>query len=108
MVAFLAQTDGLAEKRGPILIQLAPSLAFDLALVALFFDLVRAVHDGPVVCEPRHATWFTPAVNALLTRYRIARVAADPLRAPTAMTPGRLRAVLKTTLDPTAAPASPQ
>ena len=30
---FLAQTDGLAEKRGPILVQLPPSLSFDASVV---------------------------------------------------------------------------
>lgn len=29
LIAFLAQTDGLAEKRGPLLLQLPPSLPFD-------------------------------------------------------------------------------
>src|SRR4030095_13518266 len=29
LIAFLAQTDGLSVKRGPILVQLPPSLAFD-------------------------------------------------------------------------------
>ena len=32
-VTFLAQTDGLAEKRGPILVQLPPSLSFDASVV---------------------------------------------------------------------------
>src|SRR6187200_649412 len=31
-VAFLVQTDGLAQKRGPILVQLPPSLSFDGAV----------------------------------------------------------------------------
>ncbi len=78
LVAFLAETDGLAEKRGPILVQLSPSLSFDATVVTSFIELVREVYDGAVVCEPRHATWFTPAVNSLLDHYRIARVAADP------------------------------
>ena len=87
LVAFLAQTDGLAEKRGPILVQLPPSLSFDATLVPVFFDLVRTLYDGPVVCEPRHATWFSASVDALLDRYRIARVAADPARVPEAAVP---------------------
>src|SRR6187551_3933903 len=29
LVAFLAQTDGLAQKRGPLLVQLPPSFSFD-------------------------------------------------------------------------------
>ena len=77
-VTFLAQTDGLAEKRGPFLVQLPPSLSFDRSVVTRFLDVVRRVYDGPMVCEPRHATWFSPQVASLLDRYRVARVAADP------------------------------
>jgi len=40
-VAFLAQTDGLAEKRGPLLVQLPPSFSFDAPIVTAFLDLVR-------------------------------------------------------------------
>ena len=88
LVAFLAQSAGLAEKRGPLLVQLPPSLAFDTAVATAFLKAVRAVYDGPLVCEPRHATWFSPAVSALLTRYRTSRVAADPPPVPDADTPG--------------------
>ena len=87
LVAFLAQTDGLSQKRGPILVQLAPSLSFDAAIVTSFLDLMRTVYDGPVVCEPRHATWFSPSVADLLNRYRISRVAADPPSVPAAAAP---------------------
>jgi len=87
LVAFLAQTDGLSEKRGPLLVQLPPSLSFDAALVSTFLTLVRDVYQGSIVCEPRHATWFEPAVAAFLHGYRIARVAADPPRAPAGMIP---------------------
>ena len=58
--------------------QLPPSHAFERRVVCTFFDLVRARYDGPLVCEPRHATWFTDDVERLLTEYRVARVAADP------------------------------
>jgi uncharacterized protein YecE (DUF72 family) len=87
LVAFLAQTDGLAQKRGPILVQLPPSLAFDASVVTAFLDLVRSLYDGPVVCEPRHATWFLPPVATLLARYRFSRVAADPPAVPAAGLP---------------------
>jgi uncharacterized protein YecE (DUF72 family) len=30
------------------------------------------------VCEPRHASWFTPDVDGLLGELRVARVAANP------------------------------
>src|SRR5262245_48873707 len=68
-VAFLAQTDGLAEKRGPLLLQLPPSLAFDAPVVTTFLDVVRTAYGGPMVCEPRHATWFSSAVGTLLDCY---------------------------------------
>lgn len=77
-VAFLAQSDGLAEKRGPLLVQLPPSLSFDASVVTRFLDVVRKLYEGPMVCEPRHATWFLPAVASLLDRYGVSRVAADP------------------------------
>lgn len=88
LIAFLAQTEGLAEKRGPILLQLPPSFAFDKAVVTRFLALVRGLYDGLLVCEPRHSTWFTPEVDSLLAHHRVARVAADPAPAPGAFTPG--------------------
>jgi uncharacterized protein YecE (DUF72 family) len=87
LLAFLAETDGLAEKRGPILVQLPPSFSFDFDVVTGFFELVREVYDGQLVCEPRHATWFSAPVDALLDQYRVARVAADPARVPAAILP---------------------
>ena len=87
-VAFLAQTDGLADKRGPLLLQLPPSLSFDGAVVTAFLHGVRAVYDGPIVCEPRHATWFAPAATSLLERHTVSRVAADPATVPDAAHPG--------------------
>lgn len=86
-LAFLTQTDGLVEKRGPILVQLPPSLSFEAAVVRSFLEVVRAAYDGAVVCEPRHATWFSPAATSLLERYRISRVAADPAPVPAGVGP---------------------
>ena len=87
LAAFLTQTDGLAHKRGPILVQLPPSFSFDAAVVTPFFELLRTLYGGSVVCEPRHATWFRPAVASLLDRYGISRVAADPPPVPEAAVP---------------------
>jgi uncharacterized protein YecE (DUF72 family) len=84
---FLDQTEGLAEKRGPILVQLPPSLTFDASVVTPFLDLVREVYNGPMVCEPRHATWFSSTVDSLLDHYRVSRVAADPPPVPEATVP---------------------
>jgi uncharacterized protein YecE (DUF72 family) len=75
---FLDQASGLGAKFGPLLVQLPPSLAFDAAVARSFFSALRARHAGDVVCEPRHATWFTAAADALLASLRIARAAADP------------------------------
>ena len=75
---FLEETGGLGNKRGPLLVQLPPSLAFDARVAARFFDLVRSRYDSFVVCEPRHESWFSVQAEALLVRYRVARVAADP------------------------------
>ena len=41
-----------------------------------------------VACEPRHPSWFAPAVDALWRRHAVARVAADPARIPDAASPG--------------------
>ena len=85
---FLVESAGLAEKRGPLLVQLPASHVFDARVAGRFFDLLRSRYDGPVVCEPRHASWLAAPVDALLTRYQVARVAADPARAPGLERPG--------------------
>jgi uncharacterized protein YecE (DUF72 family) len=88
LVEFLDQVGALQEKLGPILVQLPPSLQFDESVATEFFDALRTVHDGTVVCEPRHPTWFSPAATSVLEAHRIARVAADPARVPEASVPG--------------------
>lgn len=85
---FLDQTSQLGHKRGPLLFQLPPSLAFDATAARAFFTALRARHSGPVVWEPRHKTWFSAPVEGLLTDFAIARVAADPARVPEAAEPG--------------------
>jgi uncharacterized protein YecE (DUF72 family) len=84
---FFAEIGGLEHKRGPLLVQLPPSLAFDARVARRFFDHVRARYDGFIVCEPRHETWFSAQVEALLVHYKVARVAADPPPGPGAGTP---------------------
>ena len=91
--AFLSQTEGLAEKRGPLLVQLPPSFAFEASLVAAFLDLLRTMFDGFVVCEPRHATWFSRQASSLLERYHVSRVAADPPCVTSAAEPGGWRGI---------------
>jgi uncharacterized protein YecE (DUF72 family) len=87
--AFFEETAALGDKLGPILVQLAPSLRFDDCPAAEFFEVIRDHFRGPIVLEPRHATWFTLVANDLLEHHRIARVAADPSRQPNAQ-PGHV------------------
>ena len=88
---FAEEVGGLGKKRGPVLVQLPPSLAFDAALAGAFFTGLAATLAGPIVCEPRHPSWFDPEADALLAAHRIARVAADPAPVPAAAMPGGWR-----------------
>ena len=79
---FLDETAGLGAKRGPLLLQLPPSFVFDARRTGRFLDVLRNMYEGFVVCEPRHVTWTTPQAARLFENFRIARVGADPPRAP--------------------------
>ena len=85
---FLVETSGLGGKRGPILVQLPPSFAFDADIANSFFTDLRARYEGDVVFEPRHESWFTMEGESLLREHKIARVAADPACVPAAAEPG--------------------
>ena len=85
---FLAETAALGSKRGPLLVQLPPSLGFDAGTVAGFFAIVRQKYDGLLACEPRHPSWFTKQADRLLLDHEVARVAADPAVTPQAARPG--------------------
>lgn len=85
---FLGLVGELGDRLGPLLLQLPPSFGLDVGVVETFFGVLRRRFDGAVVCEPRHADWFTPAAERLLTGHRIGRVAADPARVPGAERPG--------------------
>jgi uncharacterized protein YecE (DUF72 family) len=86
--AFLGETKNLGSRLGPLLIQLPPSLAFDVAIAKAFLEFLRSRTKGEVVCEPRHTSWFEEEANRMLSDYRVARVAADPARVPEAAVPG--------------------
>lgn len=88
---FVEEVQGLGEKRGPLLVQLPPSLPFAEATAIPFFQTLRQCVAGPVVCEPRHRTWFEPEVETCLERCGISRVAADPAVVPSAANPGGSR-----------------
>lgn len=89
--AFLHQIDSLGDALGPLLLQLPPSLAFDAGLAGRVCERLAADGRRLLCCEPRHASWFTPEVNAWLAVRRIARVAADPARHPEGGEPGGWR-----------------
>ena len=88
LTAFFDAVDALGPKLGGVLVQLPPGLAFDARLANRFFTMLRRRCAAPVACEPRHASWFTPAIDALWQRFAIARVAADPARLADAAHPG--------------------
>ena len=88
---FQSEAEGLGPKLGPLLVQLPPSLDFQLGVADTFLSELRSRVHGGIVCEPRHASWFTPEVEALLDGLRIARVAADPTPVPSADEPGGWR-----------------
>jgi uncharacterized protein YecE (DUF72 family) len=85
---FLSECSHLGTKLGPLLIQLPPSLTFHAPTADAFFSRMRDYFEGHVVCEPRHATWFAPEVDSLLSAYQVTRVAADPSVVPEALLPG--------------------
>ncbi len=89
--AHVGEVSALGAKLAVHLVQLPPSLAFDLPSAARFFARFRAATDRHIVCEPRHPTWFEPAADAVLERHRVARVAADPARVAEAAVPGGWR-----------------
>ncbi len=85
---FLGEATQLGDRLGPLLVQLPPSLTFSAEIADGFFAALRDRFNGDVALEPRHATWFDPEADRLLTQYRVARVAADPVVVPAAAEPG--------------------
>ncbi|MCJ2054057.1 DUF72 domain-containing protein [Methylobacterium sp. J-070] len=88
LARFLVEVAGLGPKLGPLLLQLPPSLAFDRASAERFLAIFRRRFAGDIVCEPRHATWFTQDVDKVLCELAITQVAADPAPVPDAGRPG--------------------
>lgn len=86
--AFLSESAGLGVKRRLLLLQLPPSFQFEQERMERFFSLCRRAEAPPIVCEPRHPSWFTAEANALLDAWHVARAGADPARAAAAEVPG--------------------
>ncbi|WP_256354011.1 DUF72 domain-containing protein [Variovorax sp. dw_308] len=85
---FRDQVQGLGERLRCLLVQLPPSLAFDARVAGRFATALRRRYAGPVAIEPRHVSWFTPEVDALLASWRFGRVLADPVRHDAGAAPG--------------------
>jgi uncharacterized protein YecE (DUF72 family) len=78
LLAFLKQVGALEAKLGPLLFQLPPSLEFDAKTAREFLAVLRKHFSRAVACEPRHPSWFGEEATAIMSEFRIARVAADP------------------------------
>lgn len=86
---FTEQATGLGSRLGCLLVQLPPSLALNAPIAENFFRSVRTLWgDRAIALEPRHESWFTPASDALLVNWRVARVLADPARSTSGFAPG--------------------
>jgi uncharacterized protein YecE (DUF72 family) len=90
---FLDESAGLGDKRRLLLLQLPPSFAFDEERMERFFALCRRAESPPIVCEPRHPSWFSAEADALLEHSCVARAGADPARAAGAEKPGGWRGI---------------
>jgi uncharacterized protein YecE (DUF72 family) len=85
---FLEESAGLGDKLGVILVQLPLSLAWHAATAENFFRDLGRRSNASIACEPRHVSWFSPKVDDALKKLKVARVAADPPRAPADGKPG--------------------
>jgi uncharacterized protein YecE (DUF72 family) len=75
-VEYLMERAGqLGDKLGPVLIQLPPDLPVELERLD---DTIAAFGPGVALAvEPRHASWFTPELRALMERRGVALCIAD-------------------------------
>lgn len=79
---FIDEVAHLDHKLGCLLVQLPPSLHYDRAIAQRFFGLLRSLTNVDLMCEARHATWFTEEVAEMLAGFRVGQVLADPQIAP--------------------------
>jgi uncharacterized protein YecE (DUF72 family) len=75
---FVQEITPLGKKLGCLLLQLPPSLALDPVAARDFFSLLRGHTTARIVCEPRHATWFTEEAAQTMQAAGIACVRAHP------------------------------
>jgi uncharacterized protein YecE (DUF72 family) len=75
---FIEDIAPLGKKRGPLLCQLPPSLAFDAEVLEQAFKIMRNTDNGPIIMESRHKSWASAEALNLLENYGVDRVLADP------------------------------
>ena len=92
--SFLREVTGLGRKLRVLLVQTPGSLAFEAGVMGRFFAFLAAASPCRIVCEPRHASWFSSKAEDTLRRYSVGRVAADPAKVPAAREPGGARNLL--------------
>jgi uncharacterized protein YecE (DUF72 family) len=74
----VGRLEGLGAKRGPVLVQLPPTLPIDLdALAATLRAFSSADATLRVAVEPRHPSWFVDGLRCLLERSGAALCLAD-------------------------------
>jgi uncharacterized protein YecE (DUF72 family) len=73
------EVGALADRLGPLLMQLPPKQGFAKEQVKGFLGAMREVWpEGGLVLEARNAGWFTGEAEAVLREFRISMVIADP------------------------------
>ena len=83
VAAFCDSVAGLGSKLGVVLVQLPRSLEFDRRRAnTVFTSLQKRRLNVPLVCEPRHLSWFGPAADRLLGKLNIDARVRPTLRSP--------------------------
>ncbi|AKU21563.1 DUF72 domain-containing protein [Massilia sp. NR 4-1] len=78
LARFANEVDGLGTKLGCLLVQMAPSHAFDPTIANAFFHALRVRFSCLLACEGRHPSWFDASASNLLREQNIIHVIADP------------------------------
>lgn len=75
---FFTIFEPMKKMMGPVLIQLPPSLKFDLNIAKYFFEVLKENYTGyNFALEARHASWFEKESIDLLSKYEIAFVISN-------------------------------
>ena len=75
---FFSVFEPMQHKMGPVLIQLPPSLGFDLDTATYLYELLKKNYAGHrFAMEGRHKTWLLEESLALLSKYNIAFVVSQ-------------------------------